>query len=55
MVFSVDWIIGVSTKPTIPDKYPIPIVDELFDKLFGAKVFSKIDLKLGCCGTIKYG
>ncbi|GAU14480.1 hypothetical protein TSUD_250200 [Trifolium subterraneum] len=28
-------------KATIPDKYPIPIVDELY----GAAVFSKIDLK----------
>jgi hypothetical protein len=34
-------------KTTIKNKYPFPIIDDLFDQLKGATVFSKIDLILG--------
>ena len=32
---------------TIKNKYPLPRIDDLFDQLNRAKVFSKIDLRLG--------
>jgi hypothetical protein len=34
-------------KVTIKNKYPLPRIEDLFDQLRGANVFSKIDLRSG--------
>jgi hypothetical protein len=35
------------SKYTIKNKYPLPRIDDLFDQLRGAKIFSKIGLRSG--------
>ena len=32
-------------KVTVKNKYPFPRIDDLFDQIRGAKLFSKIDLR----------
>ena len=34
-------------KVTVKNKYPFPRIDDLFDEMGGAKVFSKTDLRSG--------
>jgi hypothetical protein len=36
-------------KVMVKNKYPFPRIDNLFDQLKGAKVFSKIELRSGYC------
>jgi hypothetical protein len=33
-------------KVIVKNRYPLPQIDDLFDRLSGAKVFSRIDLRL---------
>jgi hypothetical protein len=34
-------------KMTIKKKYPLPRINDLFDQVGGAKIFSKLDLRSG--------
>jgi hypothetical protein len=34
-------------KVTVKNKYPLPRIDDLFDQLKDAKIFSNIDLRSG--------
>jgi hypothetical protein len=36
---------GAVNKATVKNRYPLPRIDDLFDLLSGAKVFSRIDLR----------
>jgi len=35
-------------KATMKNQYPLPQIDDLFDRLLGAKVFSRIDMRSRC-------
>nr|GFD18077.1 putative reverse transcriptase domain-containing protein [Tanacetum cinerariifolium] len=34
-------------KLTVKNRYPLPMIDDLFDQIQGSSVYSKIDLRLG--------
>ena len=34
-------------RVTVKNRYPLPRIDDLFDQMGGAKVFSKLDLRSG--------
>src|SRR4051812_5300188 len=38
---------GGINKKTIKNKYPLPRINDLFEQLNGANVFSKLDLRMG--------
>jgi hypothetical protein len=32
---------------TVPDRYPLPLIQELVDKVCNAQIFSKVDVRVG--------
>lgn len=38
---------GALNKETVPDKYPFPVIDEIFYELHEDSILSKLDLKAG--------
>ena len=44
--YMVDYMVAVN-KITVKNRYPLPRIDDLFDKLFGAQYFSCLDAASG--------